>query len=266
MTLLLSGTKNLSKNVLTGTFVIALLFGLVSLQRGRLATLQSLDSSEQNLQRQLQATASTLELAQKTPAFGFNNLIADWTYLQFLQYFGDVEARQLTSYSLSPEFFKVIIPHDPFYRTFYLFLSGSTSNFAGEPEQTITLIDQGLEHLSPTVPPDSFYIWQYRAVDQLLYLGDGAAARQSYQTAADWARQSDHPDAAFIAESAQNTADFLANNPLSKKAQAAAWISVFSNAFDDATRRKAIERIQALGGTVSISETGGISIQLPTED
>jgi hypothetical protein len=58
----------------------------------------------------------------------------------------------------------------------------------------------------------------------------------------------------------------LATNPLSKQAQVNAWASVLANAFDDATRQKAIDRIEALGGQVTISETGGISLQFPEDD
>lgn len=254
------------KTILTGVVFVALLLGLATLQRQRLTTLQAGNADSQNFEQQDRATASALSLAQKMPTFGFNNLIANWTFLQFLQYFGDSEVRAVAGYDLSADFFRVIIPKDPYYRMFYLFLSGSISNFAGQPDQAVELMAQGLEHLTPTLPPDSFYIWRYRAVDELLYLGDGVAAQKSYQTAADWARQSPHPDAEFIAANSQTTADFLAANPVSKQAQANAWLSVLANAFDDATRLRAIERIEALGGTVTISETGGISLQMPPDD
>ena len=160
----------------------------------------------------------------------------------------------------------MIIPNDPYYRMFYLFLSGSTSNFAAKPEQSVALIAQGLERLSPTVPEDGFYIWRYRGVDELLYLGDADEAQRSYRIAADWARQSSHPDAPYIAENSQRTADFLARNPLSKQAQVNAWASVLGSAFDDATRQRAIDRIEALGGSVFINDAGEISIQFPPDD
>lgn len=252
--------------LLMGAIPLALLLGLVTLQRQRLDLIQERSNNPQDIYRQEQVTATALTLAQKMPTFGFDNLVSDWFFLRFLQYFGDSEVRLRTDYSLSPEFFKVIIPHDPFYRYFYLFLSGSTSNFAAQPEQSVAIIAQGLKRLSPTVPPDSFYIWRYRGVDELLYLGDGKAAQKSFQTAADWARQSPHPDAPLMADNSQRTADFLANNPLSKQAQINAWSSVLANAFDDATRQNAIDRIEALGGKVIISETGGIQLQFPEDD
>ena len=265
---LLSNSKILThfKSLSAAIIAVALLSGLATLQRQRLLSLQADSTTSANFEQQDRATASALRLAQKMPALGFNNLVADWTFLQFLQYFGDSEVRAIAGYDLSPEFFRVIIPNDPFYRYFYLFLSNSVSNYAAQPEQSVALISQGLERLTPTQPEDSFYIWRYRGVDELLYLGDGKAAQKSFQTAAEWARQSPHPDAPFMADNSQRTADFLANNPLSKQAQINAWASVLANAFDDATRQKAIERIEALGGQVTISETGGISLQFPEDD
>ncbi|HZG37308.1 MAG TPA: hypothetical protein VEZ50_01390 [Nodosilinea sp.] len=255
-----------TKPLLLWVLPVVLLLGLVPLQRQRLATLQGRSATDQGLEQQDQATAATLALAQKMPTFGFDNVVANWFFLRFLQYFGDDEARANTGYSLSPEFFKAIIPNDPYYRNFYLFLSGSSSNFAAQPEQAVAIIAQGLESLTPTLPPDSFYIWRYRGVDELLYLGDGEAAQQSFQTAADWARQSPYPDAPLMADNSQRTADFLAQNPLSKLAQVNAWASVLTNAFDNGTRQKAIDRIEALGGTVIISETGEISLRFPQDD
>lgn len=255
-----------AKHLAIWVLPVTLLLALIPLQQQRLATLQSRSVTDQRLDQQDKSTAATLTLAQKVPTFGFDNLVADWFFLRFLQYFGDDEARAKTGYALSPEFFRVVIPKDPYYRMFYLFLSGSTSNFAAQPEQSVAITAQGLERLTPTLPSDGFYIWRYRGVDELLYLGDGKAAQQSFQTAAEWGRQSTEADAAIIAENSQRTADFLANNPLSKQAQVNAWASVLANAFDDATRQKAIDRIEALGGSVIISETGEISLRFPPDD
>lgn len=250
----------------TGVLPIALLLALVPLQQQRLANLQDNSVTDQSLEQQDQATAATLALAQKMLTFGFDNLVADWFFLRFLQYFGDDEARAITGYKLSPEFFRVIIPNDPYFRLYYVFLSGSTSNFAAMPDDSVAIITQGLERFTPEFPNDGFYVWRYRGVDELLYLGDGEAAQKSYQASADWARQSSHPDAPFIAENSQRTADFLAKNPLSKQAQVNAWASVLANAFDDATRQKAIDRIEALGGSVLVSETGEMRLLFPPDD
>ncbi|TVQ13507.1 MAG: hypothetical protein EA368_02125 [Leptolyngbya sp. DLM2.Bin27] len=245
---------------------ISLLLSLVFMQQQRLNALQEQRISDQDLVRQSEVVAANLAIAQNMPTLGFNNLIADWFFLRFLQYLGDAEAREKTDYSLSPDFFRVIIPNDPYYRMFYFFMSVSTSTLAAQPEASVELMAQGLSYLGPTTPDDSFYIWRYRGIDELLFLGDGVAAQQSFQTAADWARQSPHPDAEIWGPASQRTADFLAANPDSKTAQINSWANVLVNAFDEGTRQTAIERIEALGGTVTISEDGAVNIQSPAED
>lgn len=256
----------MKKPIIILTTFIGLVVCIIFMQQRRLNLLQDQAISTEDLARQDQMTGLNLSVAQRLPTFGFNNLVADWFFLQFLQYFGDGDVREELGYGLSPEFFRVIIPNDPYYRLFYIFMSGSTSNFAGQPEVSIELLSEGLQHMTPTVPDDSFYLWRYKAVDQLLFLGDGEAAQQSFQTAADWALQSSHADAPFIAENSQRTANFLATNPDSRFAQINSWFTILANAFDDETRQRAIERIEALGGQVVPNERGGFSIQLPTDD
>lgn len=259
-------TKAVRKGWIIYFLPLILLLILVGFQKQRLGHSEDLTSAGKNLISQQNSIATGLDLAAKMPAFGFDNVFANWFFLRFLQYFGDFEAREQTGYGLSADFFEPVINKDPFYRMFYFFMSSSVSNYAGQPERAITLINQGLESLSPQAPSDSFYVWQYRATDELLYLGDGEAAQRSYQTAADWARQSPHPDGPFIAEISQRTADFLATNPLSKKARISAWSSVLTNALDETTQQRAIEEIESLGGTVNISEDGGVSILYPQVD
>ena len=60
-----------------------------------------------------QALSLRLQMAQQVPSFGFDNLIADWYFLGFLQYFGDQEIRQETGYQVSPDFFRIILDRDP---------------------------------------------------------------------------------------------------------------------------------------------------------
>ncbi|NEP19563.1 MAG: hypothetical protein F6J97_22165, partial [Leptolyngbya sp. SIO4C1] len=117
-----------------------------------------------------------LVVASNAPTFGYQNLIADWVFLQFLQYFGDDELRRSTGYDMSPNFFKAILKNDPYYLDFYIYLSGSTTLYAGLPEETVSLIDQAAEQLSPNQPPNAFYVWRYKGTDELLFLGDSESA------------------------------------------------------------------------------------------
>jgi len=254
--------------VVTVAIALACITGLGALQFPRLQSARNRNGqlSSTELQRQDQVTQARLDLMERTPGFGFGNLIADWTFLNFLQYFGDDPARAETGYQLSPEYFEVILSQDPYFWDAYLFLSGSTTLYAGLPERAIALMNQHLPQLSPKVPDRAYYIWRWKAVDELLFLGDSQAAQESFETAADWASAYTDPESEAVAAQSRQTAEFLEKDPNSLSAQIAAWTSVFSNAVSDDVRRLAISRIQALGGTVSLSADGQLQVQMPPEE
>lgn len=199
-----------------------------------------------------------LVLAKNSPSLGFRNLLADSIFLQFLQYFSDASMQEKTDKNLSPVFFDAIIALDPFYQDFYLFLSSSTTFYAGEPQKTVELMAKGLKQIDPSIMPESYYIWRYKGVDELLFLGDSRAAQKSFEMAAEWANQSNSPDSDLVEKVSRQTAEFLKSDPDSRYAQISAWSSVLSNALNDDIREGAIQRIQELGG--SIKEDGSISI------
>lgn len=223
-------------------------------------------ASVEELQQQADQERLRLALLQKMPTFGFNNLIADWTFLSFLQYFGDQPARQKTDYRLSPDYFEVILSRDPYFIQAYTFLSTSGSLYAGAADQATDIMQRGLQSLKPNVPSDSFYAWRQLGIDQLLFLGDSQAARQSFLTAAQWAAQSSAPGSRESASFSRQTADFLAANPDSKTAQVAAWAMVLGTAPDNRTQETAIQRIRSLGGQISQNPDGTYGVRPPAKD
>ena len=227
---------------------------------------KSQTATVEQLQRETQAEQTRLSLLKTLPAFGFNNLIADWTFLNFLQYFGDNAARSKTDYRLSPDYFDVILSRDPNFLAAYTYASTSIAMYAGQPERSIALLKRALQSLRPDVPPGSFYAWRQLGIDQLLFLGDAQGARQSFTTAADWARRSGIAGSSAIAEVSQQTADFLSRNPSSKTAQISAWTMVLGSAPDDRTQKTAVSRIELLGGKVVQNSDGTYSIQAPPTD
>jgi hypothetical protein len=239
---------------------------LLQLPELRQLRTRSQDAPIAELRRGLEADRVQLNLLENAPTFGYDNLLADWVFLQFLQYFGDAPVRARTDYRLSPDYFEVILKKDPFFSLAYLFMSNSVSVYAGMPERSIAIQAAGLAHLTPNVPPDSFYIWQRKGIDELLFLGDAAAARQSFLTAAEWAEASRQPMASDDAASFRQTAAFLARNPDSRFAQFSAWGTVLSTAQDDLTRQTAIDRIRALGGDVVQDPGGSFRVVPPSED
>jgi hypothetical protein len=250
--------------IITAGIAAICLVGIAALQH---ATLQasSQQVSQAEHRRQEKAEQATLRLLQNLPAFGFNNLLANWSFLKFIQYYGDTAVRDQVGYALVPEYFEVIVRNDPRFVRAYLYLSTASSLFAGRPDRTVALMGKGLESLEPTLP-GAYYVWLYKGVDELLFLGNNHAAQHSYAMAAKWA--SIRGDTA-VAARAQETAQFLANNPNSNRAQASAWGMILSNSRDDATRKLALSRIQALGGKVSYRPQGNaliLTVQLPEED
>ena len=121
-------------------------------------------------------------------------------------------------------------------------------------------MSRGLEAITAHRPSDSFYIWRYKGVDELLFLGDSQSAQQSFETAAEWASQSEAPDSDVIESVSRQTAQFLARDPDSEFAQISAWASILTNATSDEVRERAIARIQELGGRVSEQQDGSIQI------
>jgi len=250
---------NLSTIVLSGLC----LFPLQSQQFQRLVAQNQLDvaAEEQRLGRE----KNRLQTLKTLPAFGFDALIADWTLLNFFDYFGDDALRNQTGYGLSPEYFKVILDRNPYFWEAYFFLSASTSLYAAKPEETIAILNDRLPLLTPTLPPQSYLLWRYKATDELLFLGDSTAAKASYQTGEQWAKANGSPEALSAAQSYQQSIEFLNQDSDSLSAQISAWGSILSNAFDDKTQQLAIDRIRGLGGDVILGENGGYSITLPPE-
>ncbi len=236
--------------------------GIFFLQRNYLqtvvapATLQA-TQAEQAMRRE----AQQLTLLKTLPDFGFRNLIANWLFFNYLQYFGNGEARQFTGYGLSGDYLEVILQHDPYYYLFHYFPATGASLFAGQAERVVALQDQYLRTvLSPSLPPEAYYLWRNKGIDELLFLGDVTAARESYSIAADWAELSPLPDSERSAPGFRNTAAFLATYPDATQPRINAWAQILSSAPDQKTRLLAVENIRSLGGDVVQRPDGRYSI------
>jgi hypothetical protein len=261
--------KRLVKLVAAPAVICSCLVGITFLQLLKINDLANQAGTSQTYLKQEEFEKIRLTLFKRIPSLGFSNLIADWSFLEFLQYFGDDSARKATGYSLAPDYFEAIVAHDPRFTQAYFYLSPATSLYAGRPDLSVELIRQGLKSVSPDTSPNSYYLWLYKGTDEMLFLGKIVAAQHSFEMAAKWASVYNNPAAKQVAISAQQTAQFLAHNPSSKRAQVSAWMMILGNAIDDHTRQLAIEHIKALGGQVKITLQMGIKevrVQLPKED
>lgn len=259
--------QNLGQFLVTSLVALLCILAVGGLQVPQLNRIsdRAKTTSQDTLRQEVDFEQLRLNLLQKTPVFGFDNLFADWVYLNFLQYFGDDPVRTVTGYSLSPEYFKIIVDHDPRFLGIYPALSTSISLYAAKPEISVALMEKGLKSMSPQSPPQSYYVWRQKAIDELLFLGDAKAARQSFEQAAKWASTYSDAESQNVAALSHTTADFLSRNPESKLAQVSAWTMVLNNVVDVRTRQLAISRIEALGGKVVVTPEGA-RVRLPKAD
>ncbi|MDK2461330.1 MULTISPECIES: hypothetical protein [Aphanizomenonaceae] len=259
----------LSREAITTPLVAC--FCIVSISLMQIPKLQKLLINKQSisveaLQKDLKKESFRLNLLEAIPSFSYKNFIADWVYIDFLQFFGDNEARDKTGYSISPEYFEVILDRDPRFLEAYLGLSISSSLYGGMPNRTIALMEKGLKSLSPQIPPRSYYIWRYKGTDELLFLGNAQASKKSFLKAAEWASTYTDEEGKQVAFISQKTANFLSKNPDSKAARVATWAMVLNNNVDEKTRNRAIQEIEALGGKVVTNADGTVSIRPPEKD
>ncbi|MDJ0596309.1 MAG: hypothetical protein QNJ72_41075 [Pleurocapsa sp. MO_226.B13] len=250
------------KLILSILFSLGLTGAIVALQKPQLKVEKKLDLPEYNRQESKEKT--TASLLAKMPSFGYDNLIADWAYLKFLVYFGDSDVRQHTGYAATSDLFKTVVKNDPRFVETYFKLSPANSLFAGNPKESTELIEQGLASITPQSHPDSYFLWIYKAIDELLFLGDSAAAKRSYENGIEWASYYDDDRSKAVSARMKVMSEFLANNPDSVEAQIGSWFQLLTNAKDDATRQRAIDNIERLGGKIQFTPNG-VKVTVPEE-
>lgn len=241
---------------------------IVTIQAPQLATLkhQNKTLNKVDLQREEAKTKVQLSLVKTLPTFGLKNLVADWYFLDFLQYSGDGEARQIAGYGSALDYFDVILDRDPRFFYAYYYLSNAGALYAGQPERSVALMDRGLKSLTPKIPDGSYYIWRLKAVDELLFLGKVPDARKSMLMAAEWAKVVGDEEGLRVATLSEKTAGYLARNPKSKQAQFDAWSMVLGTAVDEPVIRRAVNEIRALGGKVTVDANGKLKVNAPHSD
>ncbi len=212
-------------------------------------------------QAQQQETAR-LKLLKLLPALGYNNLLADWTFLSFLQYFGDDPAREKTNYELLDDYFEVIVTHDPQWVEMYNFLSTSVSFYQARPDLTVQLIERGLQSLSPAKNSKAWLVWRTKGIDELLLLGDSQASAKSHEMAAQWAEHT--PDQDFSPR-LREFAETLKQNPDHLLIRIQTWLMVYSTTQDKLVRKRAIQELLELGVKIKTQDNGELTFIIPPE-
>lgn len=210
--------------------------------------------------------ALRLNLLSQMPSFGFDNMIANWTFLNFLQYYGDTPAREKTGFGLSPKYFDILTRRDPRFVDTYIFLSGTLSHQLGQPKLTLEYMQRGMNALSPEMNPKAFALWRMAALDQLLLLGDVPGTVRSLEMASKQAGATQ--EFKDLAPIFQASADFLRKNPDSRLVRLQSWSAVYQQAqaiADQKTQERARLEILALGGVEKVDEQGNTYFTLPAK-
>jgi hypothetical protein len=234
--------------LLTALSPFICLAGIVILQGQEYKkSIRKLNSADYLAQEQEQARL--INWQKQSAYFGFDNLQADLSYLNFVQYFGDKSARETIGYKLVPDYFSTVSSIDPRFTQAHLRLAIANSMYAGNPEQTIAFMEQILQSVDPK-SAQAAYLWTSKGLDELLFMGDKQAAIGSYNMAANWAdlTKGDRADKIKIKdlESALESTDEIDL----KEAQIFAWSSVLVNIKDYQRKQEIIDKISNLKAEV----------------
>lgn len=206
-------------------------------------------------------TQIRLKLLQTLPTLGFDHVIANWAFLDYLQYFGDSAARQQSGYGAIGDYFDLIVARDPRFLAIYPFLSAGVSYYAGQPERAIALMEKGSESMSPRVQPQAFWIWRFVAFDRFLLLGDNAGAVRAFEQAAAWAGET--TEFKDFEPFFMKTARALRRDINSLPVRFYAWNSVYQEAIDAPIRERAERELILLGAQKQKNRAGQVIFVLP---
>jgi hypothetical protein len=268
MTISISRPAPQMKLVTFAALMSLLVVGMAAMQSSKLKSLRAVDKSLDPavLQQESRSRANQLDLMKKMPKFGFNNMAANTSFIDFMSYFGSTDARNVNGYSLGFDYFDVVIKEDPRFFLAYYYLSGTGSSYLADPARTVKMMNEGFKSIKPDSPKYSYYLWRLKGTNELLFLGESQMARASMEKAADWAQQAGDEEGRRVAEISGNTAKFLAKNSNSKQARFGAWAGILDTAIDDSARKLAIAKILELGGKVEQDAQGKIRIIPPATD
>ena len=220
------------------------LAGIVILQGQQYKkSVQKLNTTDYLAQEREQARV--VDWQRRSPNLGFGNLKADLTYLNFVQYFGDENARKTIGYKLVPDYFEAITDSDPQFTQAYLRLAIANSMYAGDPEKTIALMERGLEAIAPE-SKDAALLWTSIGLDRLLFMGDKKAALKSYKMAEKWTVLAKGDRAKDLEIKDLETALQSTTEIDLKEAQIRAWSSVLVHIRDNQRRGEIINKIGEL--------------------
>lgn len=117
--------------------------------------------------------------AVKLVSLGFDQLLADFYWLAFVQYIGDTEARKNDRCCLTYKYLDLITSLDPRFIQAYWFAAFSIGQDEGNPQLASNLIERGIK-----ANQDNWYVPFIAGINQYLYAHNEIAAARYYRMAA----------------------------------------------------------------------------------
>jgi tetratricopeptide (TPR) repeat protein len=116
--------------------------------------------------------------AVKLCAMGYDQLVADWYWLSFVQYIGDSEGRSRDKYAQADKYLDLIVGLDPKFVKAYWFAAFVVGGDQKQPELAAKFIDRGIE-----ANPNNWYLPFIGGINQYLFAHNDLAAAKYYRMA-----------------------------------------------------------------------------------
>ncbi|NJL52582.1 MAG: hypothetical protein HC930_10840 [Hydrococcus sp. SU_1_0] len=243
MSFAISGKISQALTIISPFIVLA---GIVILQSQEYKkSVRKLNNTDYLAQEQEQAKLSRFGKKQNSFILVLIIFRLNWSYLNFVQYFGDDKARETIGYKLVPEYFEAITTIDPRFTNAYLNLAIANSMYAGHPEKTISLMEQVLESVDPA-SEQAALLWTSKGLDELLFMEDKQKAIESYKMAAKWQSLSNQKRSDGLTIKDLELALKDTDEIDLKQAQIRAWSSVLVYIRDQPRQQEILNKIATL--------------------
>jgi hypothetical protein len=182
--------------------------------------------------------------AIKLCSLGYDQLLADWYWLGFVQYIGDGDARTKDHYVLAESYIDLITGLDPRFVQPYWFAAFIIGSEQHQPQRAAELIEKGL-----SANPNTWYLPFIAGINQYLYAHNEVAAAKYYRMAAKF------PDAPKWLD---RQANILEARIPSYIKEINIWDNIYRSSQDPLVKQRAREKLIVLWAHVYKSSTAQI--------
>ncbi len=196
-------------------------------------------------------------LALKMLSLGFDQFLADFYWLQFVQYLGDSEQRAKDNYADAERYVDLIASLDPKFINAYYFAAFIIGSEQHSPNLAAQIIDRGIE-----ANQDSWYLPFIAGINQYLYAHDEVKAAKYYRMAAKFpeapkwlGRQAEILEAKIpstikeinVWDSIYNSSTDSVIKERARKKLASLWLKVYKTSPAKEIKKRALEQLNKIG-------------------